>query len=242
MRKLDFGTKLIEVRKAKGLTQEEVAERCKITARTIQRIESGKVKPRAFTIKLISETLGFDFFMSSNTGYDVNTENQKSKLKNRTVLWYMKDLFNLKTNAMKKISILSASLLTVVFIFVSIFRTNAQSENNQSHKSLIIQLNEDKSIKRIEAAFTHNLTLDSLIQIKKELQVRGITVHYKKIEFDVHNLLLSLDCQVICNDGFSGSFGTGMLSAQNRNRRTGFYRDYSPNSDSPFGTGGLDNK
>ena len=61
MRNLDFGTKLIEVRKAKGLTQEEVAEKCKITARTIQRIESGKVKPRSFTIKLISETLGFDF-------------------------------------------------------------------------------------------------------------------------------------------------------------------------------------
>ena len=80
MEKLDFGPKLIEVRKAKGLTQDEVAEKCKITVRTIQRIESGKVAPRAFTIKIISETLGFDFFETSNTGYEVFTENRNSNL------------------------------------------------------------------------------------------------------------------------------------------------------------------
>ncbi len=68
METLDFGKKLIEVRKAKGLTQEEVAERCRVTTRTIQRIESGIVKPRAFTVKSISETLGFDFFETSYTG------------------------------------------------------------------------------------------------------------------------------------------------------------------------------
>jgi transcriptional regulator with XRE-family HTH domain len=53
MEKLGFGIKLVEIRKAKGLTQEEVAEKCKITVRTIQRIESGIVNPRAFTIKII---------------------------------------------------------------------------------------------------------------------------------------------------------------------------------------------
>ncbi|MEB2782496.1 helix-turn-helix transcriptional regulator [Algoriphagus sp. C2-6-M1] len=53
MEEEDFGKKLIEVRKVKGLTQAEVAEMCKIATRTIQRIETGIVKPRAFTIKLI---------------------------------------------------------------------------------------------------------------------------------------------------------------------------------------------
>jgi len=240
MRKLDFGTKLIEVRKAKGLTQKEVAEKCNITARTIQRIESGKVKPRAFTIKLISETLEFDFFMPSNTNYDAISKIQKLKLEDHTVLWYLKDLFNLRTNAMRKISILSMPLLMVVLLFVSIFNTAAQSMDIQNHNSLIIQLNEDKSIKRIEASFTNNLTLDSLIQIKKDLQDRGITVHYRRLEFNTHNLLSSIDCQVICNDGFSGSFETKIT--QNKDRRIGFFRDYSPNSESPFGTGGLDYK
>lgn len=61
MEKQLFGKKLLEIRKAKGLTQEEVAEKCGITTRTIQRIESGLVEPRAYTIKTISETIGFEF-------------------------------------------------------------------------------------------------------------------------------------------------------------------------------------
>ena len=63
---MDFGKKLIEVRKQKGLTQAEVAEKCNVTIRTIQRIESGTVKPRSSTIKLIPEALEFEFFETSN--------------------------------------------------------------------------------------------------------------------------------------------------------------------------------
>jgi transcriptional regulator with XRE-family HTH domain len=242
MEKLDFGKKLFEIREAKGLTQAEVAEMCKIATRTIQRIETGIVKPRAFTIKLISETLGFDFFETSNTGYDVKIENQDSNSESHNFLWHFKDLFNLKTNAMKKISILSVSTFLIIFIFVSIFNAKAQTDNLKRQKGLTIQLNVDNSVKRVEAAFTRNLTLDSLVLMKKELQNIGITIHYKKIEFDVHNLLLNLDWEVISNDGFSGSFGTGDLSKRNRNERIGFYRDYTSNCGSPFGTGLLDKK
>ena len=240
MKKLDFGKNLIEIREAKGLTQADVAEMCKIATRTIQRIETGVVKPRAFTIRLISETLGFDFFETSNPNNDVKIEHPISNLKSPNFLWHFKDLFNLKTNAMKKISILSVSTFLVIFLIVSIFKAKAQSDNAKTQNSLLIQKNDDNSIERVEAAFTHNLTLDSLVQIKKELQNIGITIHYKKIEFDVHNLLLRLDCQVISNDGFSGSFGIANTNTIS-DKRFGFYRDYSPNSKSPFGTGLLDN-
>lgn len=242
MEKQEFGAILIEVRKAKGLTQDEVAEKCKITVRTIQRIESGLVKPRAFTIKIISETLGFDYFETSNTGYEVLTVNQNSNLENHTILWYLKDLFNLKTNAMRKISILLTSVFLIVFLCVSILNAKAQSDDLKSQKSLIIQLNKDKSVKIVKATFTHSLTLDSLVKIKQELQNIGIIIHYKKIEFDVHNLLINLDSEVICNDGFSGSFGTGMLNTKDTERRIGFYRDYTFNSKSPFGTGIIEDK
>ncbi len=241
MEKLDFGKKLIEVRKAKGLTQQQVAEKCNLTARTIQRIESGMVQPRAFTIKIISETLGFDFFETSNTGYEVINENQNSKLKSHTILWYLKDLFNLKTNTMKKISILSTSLLMIVFLFVFTIETKAQSENNKSMKSLIIQFNEDESIKRIETVFTNRLTLDSLVYIKNELKTIGITVNYKKMEFDANNHLLFIDCKVNCNDGNGGGFAVDSLNTANKNRRFGFYRDYS-NPKSSFRAGQLDIK
>ena len=242
MESVDFGEKLIEVRKLKGLTQGEVAEICNITIRTIQRIESGIVKPRASTIKIISQTLGFDFFETLDTGYDGTNKNQTSKLKDHTFLWYIKDLFNLKTNAMRKISILSVSSCLIIFMFVSIFNAKAQTDNVKRQKSLTIQFNEDNTIKRVEAAFTPNLTLDSLVKIKQDLQNIGITVHYKKIEFDVHNLLIDLDCEVICNDGFSGSFGTSDLTKRDRNDRIGFFRDYTPDCGCPFGTGLLDKK
>lgn len=229
----DFGNKLIEVRKLKGLTQGDVAEKCNITIRTIQRIESGAVKPRASTIKIISESLDFDYFATS--GADV--EDQSPRMKSHNLLWHVRDLFNLKTNAMKKITILSTSALVIILLFVNILSTTAQSDN-KDQRSLTIQLNEDSTISRVEAVFSRNMTLDSLVKVKDDLQAIGITIHYKKIEFDVHNLLTNLDCEVICNDGFSGSFGTGNLIS--RTDRVGFYRDYSPDSISPFGTGRLE--
>ena len=125
MDRLDFGKELIRIRKANGLTQAEVAEKCNITIRTIQRIESGAVKPRSSTIKIISEFLKIDFFEISN---------QNSNLKNHTILWYLKDFFNLKTNTMKKISILTTSILIILFLSVTAFNKknkNTLEINNQ---------------------------------------------------------------------------------------------------------------
>ncbi|WP_100614720.1 WG repeat-containing protein [Confluentibacter citreus] len=125
MENLDFGKKLIEVRKQKGLTQADVAEKCNVTIRTIQRIESGSVKPRSSTIKIISKALEFDFF---------ETSTQNSKLKSNTLLWYAKDLFNFKTNTMKKISILTACLLLFAFTFSNLFSSKAQSANPENEQ------------------------------------------------------------------------------------------------------------
>ncbi len=127
MKELDFGKRLIEIRKTKGLTQREVAEMCKVTTRTVQRIESGVVKPRAFTIKIITKTLGFDSYDSSDTGYDVFKESQDSNVRNHTFLWYLKDLFNLKTNPMTKISILSTSVVLITLLSFNLIHTNAQT-------------------------------------------------------------------------------------------------------------------
>lgn len=60
MKQPDLGKKISELRKQKGLTQEELVEKCNINVRTIQRIEAGDVTPRSFTIKTILEALGLD--------------------------------------------------------------------------------------------------------------------------------------------------------------------------------------
>lgn len=61
MKQPELGIKILELRKAKGLTQEELVERCNINVRTIQRIEAGEVTPRSYTIKSIMDALEYDF-------------------------------------------------------------------------------------------------------------------------------------------------------------------------------------
>ena len=56
-----LGKKITELRKQKGLTQEELVERCNVTVRTIQRIESGETTPRIYTIRTILNALGLDY-------------------------------------------------------------------------------------------------------------------------------------------------------------------------------------
>lgn len=60
MKQPELGLKLLELRKQKGLTQEELVEQCNINVRTIQRIEAGEVMPRSFTLKTILNVLGED--------------------------------------------------------------------------------------------------------------------------------------------------------------------------------------
>jgi uncharacterized Tic20 family protein/DNA-binding Xre family transcriptional regulator len=56
-----LGIKVSELRQQKGLTQEQLAEKCEVSARTIQRIESGEVDPRSYTLQRLGEALEFDF-------------------------------------------------------------------------------------------------------------------------------------------------------------------------------------
>ena len=60
MKQPELGRKILELRKQKGLTQEELVEQCNINVRTIQRIEAGEVTPRSFTLKTILNVLGED--------------------------------------------------------------------------------------------------------------------------------------------------------------------------------------
>ena len=60
MKQPELGQKIAELRKQKGLTQEELVDLCNISVRTIQRIETGEVTPRSYTIKTILTALESD--------------------------------------------------------------------------------------------------------------------------------------------------------------------------------------
>jgi transcriptional regulator with XRE-family HTH domain len=55
-----LGDLIVQLRKEKGWTQEELVEQCHVSVRTIQRIESGEVTPRFITIKILLAALDYD--------------------------------------------------------------------------------------------------------------------------------------------------------------------------------------
>jgi uncharacterized Tic20 family protein len=61
MNQPDLGLKVAELRQLKGLTQEQLAEKCEVSPRTIQRIESGEVDPRSYTLRCLGDALDFEF-------------------------------------------------------------------------------------------------------------------------------------------------------------------------------------
>jgi transcriptional regulator with XRE-family HTH domain len=71
MKQPELGRKLAFLRKEKGISQEELVDKCNINVRTIQRIESGDVTPRPITLRLILEALDYDFEMLNQ---EINSE------------------------------------------------------------------------------------------------------------------------------------------------------------------------
>jgi len=57
MDKRSIAKKIIHYRKLKGITQETLSEATGLNVRTIQRIESGEVDPRLYTLKSIADAL-----------------------------------------------------------------------------------------------------------------------------------------------------------------------------------------
>lgn len=61
MKQPELGRQISQIRAKQKITQNELAEKCNLNLRTIQRIESGEVTPRLYTLKIISDVLQFDF-------------------------------------------------------------------------------------------------------------------------------------------------------------------------------------
>lgn len=104
MEQPELGKKILQLRLSKGLTQSELAEKCNLSIRTIQRIELAEVTPRSFTIKTIFSNLEHDFYNSGAVSQNVKTSTFRDAIL---------EMFNLKKNTMKKLSFLSIILILV---------------------------------------------------------------------------------------------------------------------------------
>lgn len=84
MKQPELGLKIEALRKEKGLTQEELVERCNINVRTLQRIENGEVTPRSYTVKTILSALDHDYeslkeMDDDGTGFILNVRDSETK-------------------------------------------------------------------------------------------------------------------------------------------------------------------
>jgi transcriptional regulator with XRE-family HTH domain len=134
MNQPELGKKIAELRRAKGFTQEELVEKCNLSVRTLQRIESGEVMPRSYTLKIIFAALDYTLYDSSENLAKRFTQNG-SVFTNRFEQFYsyVIDLFNLKTNTMKKLSILT---MTLAAISISLFAFSSESRAQKGNGAI----------------------------------------------------------------------------------------------------------
>jgi transcriptional regulator with XRE-family HTH domain len=112
MKQPELGKRILELRKEKGFTQEELVAQCNINVRTIQRIEAGEVNPRSYTVKIILEVLG----------EDLKEIQKEASTEKSNILWTDKDLKTLKNSWF--FGVFYAIITLVWFIFEIYFEVN----------------------------------------------------------------------------------------------------------------------
>lgn len=190
MNQINFGHKLAEIRRAKGLTQSELAEKCNVSYRTIQRIETGKVTPRGYTIKALSVVLDYNLLkmFSDDSLKNYKTDSQKF-ITVQQIIRQIIDLFNLKTKTMKKLSILTliSGLVLIGLTFSN--KSNAQ-EHSEINNFLTVKSNESisqkEAVKLIENINNkvgyHNKPIELLVTYAKKSNYNYNTyVHLAKL-------------------------------------------------------------
>ena len=86
MKKLSFGEQLSLLRRRKGLTQGELAEKAGILREMISNYESGKITPRAETLKKVASALEVDF--EELKGYILKASEEQMKEESQTMYRY----------------------------------------------------------------------------------------------------------------------------------------------------------
>jgi transcriptional regulator with XRE-family HTH domain len=79
---METGKLIRELRIKKGMTQEELANKTEVSARTIQRIENGEVDPRAYTLQMIAKALEVDYNLFVGNEPDEEREIQQANSNN----------------------------------------------------------------------------------------------------------------------------------------------------------------
>jgi len=97
MDQFKLGKKIQELRKLKGLTQEELSDKTGLSTRTIQRIENGEVDARTYTLSRLAEALNVELDIlliedeSSNNFFSIDSS--KNTTNKYLALFHLSGLF-----------------------------------------------------------------------------------------------------------------------------------------------------
>ena len=115
----ELGKTISDYRKAKGFTQEDLVEKCNLSVRTLQRIESGEVTPRIVTVKLIFEALELNYY-----NYFKPDSREKGIVNS----------FIFKDNTFKKVSVITITAFVIAFLITTIYKyNNTKNTINNDH-------------------------------------------------------------------------------------------------------------
>ena len=188
MKQPQLGRKIVELRKLQRLTQEELAEKCNINVRTIQRIELGEVVPRSYTFKSIFSALDFNSSEISQSEFSdpefINSNWLEQFLK------YVIDLFNLKTEPMKKISILTILLSLIVFSVLAL--TIESKAKNGTTDVYLTHEKETSDITSDGKMVFLNFFCENCFEDKDELIGRDVHFKYNGVTVKLELIKLNL--------------------------------------------------
>jgi len=178
----NLGKKMAELRKAKGLTQEGLAEKCNVNVRTLQRIESGEVTPRSYTARVIFAVLEFDLYDSNKNGSFIFYWLEH-------FYWYFLDLFNLKTHKMEKITILSIMFSAII---LGLFAVRSESKAQKENEAYTQDINQNSSTQTTKSGMIFSYfscsncfnEKDDMIGRDVKFKINGVTVNMGLIKLN----------------------------------------------------------
>jgi transcriptional regulator with XRE-family HTH domain len=144
-----LGTRIAELRNQKGITQKELADACNIDIRTIQRIETGKVLPRMYTIRLLAAALGTDISYFSSDTAQVEMAQTTSLLKGTFIagiifsLNYIPIVLNIITlgaDSVLKNVFTVLHIISCVFFFRGFYLLGKQTQNQAMTISALLAM------------------------------------------------------------------------------------------------------
>lgn len=198
MQQPELGKKILELRKTKGLTQQELVEKCNLSVRTLQRIESGKVRPRSITVRLVFEALEFDY----DNFLDLKKREKERIDQNWLEQFHISllDLPNLKSNTMKKVSVLSITFASIIFgLFTILEGGKAQNNKDNSAEKTVNEEQFKQSVGKIKEG---NFSCDNFFFDKNEMIGSGVNFRKEGVTVDVNLVKLNTE---------TGEFNAGFI-------------------------------